>query len=158
MVAVRLALVALVALPAVATAQQGGGVDSGTVVRFQMATGGTMRGRLLRPIRASSPTITYCRYPGVPCRTRDDSGMRTVEGPQVAHVDVADGSHWVVGGVIGGAIGAAFGGAAIAFANGICDTDACRASGRRGAAVTVALGLGLGMAFGSTSLRWRPAW
>jgi hypothetical protein len=158
MITARLALVALVALPAVVAAQQSSPVDSGTVVRFQMATGATMRGRLLMPIRPSSPTITYCRYPGVPCRTGDDPGVRTVDGPQVAHVHVADGSHWVRGGVIGGAIGAALGGAAISFANGICDTSDCRATGRRFAATTVALGLGLGIVFGSTSLRWRAAW
>jgi hypothetical protein len=157
MVPVRLALVALVALPRVANAQQGSPVDSGTVVQFHMAAGTTMRGRLLVPILSSTPTITYCRYPGVPCRTLDDPGVRTVAGPEVAHLDVAAGSHRVRGALIGGAIGAGLAGVGL-YVGQLCEDSECRASVRRGAAVTVALGLGLGFVFGSTSLRWRPAW
>ena len=158
MITVRTALVALVALPAVATAQQASSLDSGTVVRFHLATDATMRGRLLMPILPSTPTITYCRYPGVPCRALDDPGVRTVDGAQLAQVDVADGSHWQRGALIGGAIGAALGAFAIALGNGICDTSDCRAAGWRFAGVTLMLGFGLGITFGSTSLSWRPAW
>jgi hypothetical protein len=158
MLSLRVTLVALVAFPGVATAQQDRSLDSGTVVRFQMAPGAAVRGRLLIPIRSTTPSITYCRYPGVPCRSLDDPGVRTLDRSQIAHVDVADGSHWQRGALIGGAIGAALGVMGLYLANGLCDTDDCLASGRRGAAVTVALGLGLGMLFGSTSLRWRPAW
>jgi hypothetical protein len=154
----RILILVLLACPSLAVAQQATPVDSGRVVRLHRASGEVMRGRLLAPIQPEAPAITYCHYPGVPCRSLDAPGVRTASRTDVLHLDVAGGSRWKRGALIGGAAGVVMGALMISFAHGLCETSECRSDAEIAALVPVALGVSLGTLFGSTSLTWRPVW
>ena len=132
-------------------------IDSGTLVRLHVSNHQSVRGRLLQPLSPATANLIFCRYPGTPCTAFSDPRVETIPGAQVARLDVATGSHWVRGGLIGAAVGAALGGVFIALGNGLCDTADCKSSSRRAALGPLALGIGIGVLFGSASIVWRPA-
>lgn len=133
-------------------------VDSGTVVRLHLSGGAMQRGRLLTPVAPATAEIVYCRYPGPPCRALTAPRVDSVPRSRLTQLDEAAGSHWQRGAIVGGAIGAALGIATIAFADGLCESEGCVNASLGGAAVVLALGTGLGLVFGSTSLTWRTVW
>ena len=131
-------------------------IDSGTVIRMHLANAQTVRGRLLQTFTPSTSALTFCRYPGTPCATLSDPHVQTVPALQVTGLDVAQGTHLVKGAMIGGAIGGLLAFVYFQFGHGLCDTSRCISETDRGALGAFGLGLGLGVAFGSQSVKWRP--
>lgn len=152
----RLVALCLLLVPGVVDAQQATSIDSGIVVRMHRADAATIRGRLFTPFQPGNTALVYCRYPAAPCLNAAATESLAVSA--IMHLDVAQGSHWKRGALIGGAVGAVLGGLVIAFANGLCDTSSCRSDAKLAALVPLGMGVGLGAAFGSTSLVWKPRW
>src|SRR6266545_179943 len=156
----KITLTLLVVVHTSASAQQLAAVplDSGTLVRFHASNTHWVRGRLLQAFRPTSSTLILCRYPAPPCAALSDPHVQAIPAGQVAHLDIAAGSHWVRGGLIGAGLGAAVGGFFIVLGDELCDTADCKTSSRRAALAPLGLGFGLGALFGSAAVRWRPAW
>lgn len=152
---VRFVTLLLLLVPGVAVAQAAP-IDSGIVVRMHRTGAATIRGRLFTSFQPGNTTVVYCRYPAAPCLNA--AATESLALADIMHLDVAQGSHWKRGALIGGVVGAALGGLLIAFANGLCETSSCRSDARLGALVPLGMGVGLGAAFGSTSLVWKPRW
>ncbi|MGH7658553.1 MAG: hypothetical protein ACREL6_10005 [Gemmatimonadales bacterium] len=144
-------------LPSRSLAQHATIVDSGTVVRLSLPAD-TVRGRLIAPIQSSALLITYCRYPGAPCRTPLAAGVDSVDASSVVHLDVANGSNWKRGALIGGAIGGALGGLSLALSNGWCDYPGCSGDRLPTALGLTVAGAAIGAVFGATSLTWERIW
>jgi len=133
-------------------------LDSGTLIRITMLSGGAVRGRLLEPFQPStSSTLVFCSYPGSPCISKTEPHVQSVPSTTIATLEIGAGSHWLKGGLLGAGVGAALGGFFVYLANGLCDTSACRSSAPRTAFGLTAFGFGLGALFGSSSPRWKPA-
>ena len=150
---------ALLLSPSVTFAQRlpPASLDSGTLVRIHLSSTHSVRGRLLKDFNASSAAFTFCPYPAPPCAGTADSRIATIPLDQVIGYDRAIGTHWDRGIVIGGLAGAALGGLFVAAYSELCDTSSCRGEAWRGFAIPFTLGLGLGAAFGSASIKWGPA-
>jgi hypothetical protein len=129
-------------------------LDSGTLVRLHLSPTESVRGRLVTDFTVSSPVFTFCPYPATPCATATDPRISTIPASQVTGIDKAVGTHLGRGLAIGGLLGAALGGLFVEAYSQLCDTSSCRGQAWRGFAVPFALGLGLGGAFGSASVRW----
>jgi hypothetical protein len=132
-------------------------IDSGTVIRMHLGNAKTVRGRLLQTFTPSSSTLTFCRYPGTPCANLSDQHVDSLPASRITCLDVAHGNHLLNGVVIGGLTSLAVAGALILTFGQLCDATNCAESNRRVALGTIALGVGLGVAFGSQSVRWRSA-
>ncbi len=159
MARVLLALVVALTTPGVATPQEPGAaaLDSGTLVRMHLRSGEAVRGRLLQTFRPSDATLTFCRYPGTPCATLSDARVDKMPAAHVEQIDVAHGTHWIRGALIGGVVGGLLAMFYIQLGHGLCDDSACEAESARYGRAAFALALGLGVAFGSQSVGWRPA-
>lgn len=131
-------------------------LDSGTLIRAHLASGETVRGRLLRTVMPSSSVLTFCRYPATPCASLFDQHVDSLPASQVTRLDVAHGNHLLKGALIGGAAAAPFGWVWWEFA-GLCEESGCKTEVRRAAVGMVVFGVALGMLFGSQSVGWRPA-
>jgi hypothetical protein len=98
-------------------------IDSGKVIRFQ-AGGITMRGRLLAPLRATSDSVAYCRFPGPPCVPPTEQWqVGHVRPATLEHLEVQVGNKAMKGARIGGVIGAVFSFVGVAVTQGFCDGD-----------------------------------
>lgn len=133
-------------------------LDSGSLVRVHLSTARSIRGRLVTDLSPSNPTLTYCPYPSPPCTTLLDARVRSLPLTQVTGLEVAEGNHWKNGAMIGGLVGLGIGVLVAGEAPGLCDSSACRRTAWRLGLIPFGFGLGLGMAFGSASIKWRPLW
>ena len=130
-------------------------LDSGRLVRFHTSTNTTV-GRLVSPLSRTDALARYCRYPGSPCTDAGDTAaMKSLPVAKVLHVDVQNGTgaaHGaVVGGVIGGVSGLLLGG----LAGGMGESgQSPTGPAIKGALLGGAFGAGIGVLFGSTSIRW----
>ncbi len=132
-------------------------LDSGQLVRLHLDDGRLLRGRLLRPLTAQSPQVTFCRYPAPPCRDLVPHRVDSVSVATLADIEVARGTHLWRGAAIGAAIGVLWGVLAGAAYNGFCDSAECGAPVPVWA-LTGAIGIGAwGALFGSQSTTWGPA-
>ena len=77
-------------------------IDSGSIVRLQLASGQRLVGRLVAPI-PSGNHILYCSYPGHPCV--DSLAKRPVSIPasSVTRIEVPNGNHLLEGALAGAA-------------------------------------------------------
>lgn len=100
-------------------------VDSGTLIRMYTPTG-RITGRLTTRFEKSDATLSYCRYPGPPCVTIDDSAaVRTIPTTSLLRIEVSRGSRWRRGALIGGVLGAATGAIGTAVLLGFRDCFRC---------------------------------
>jgi hypothetical protein len=79
-------------------------LDSSTVVRLYLRSGGTEKGKLLAPFGPDSTTFRYCRYPAPPCTI---GGERYIERSawDVTHLDLRSGTRLGWGAGIGASLG-----------------------------------------------------
>jgi hypothetical protein len=132
-------------------------VDSGVLVRFTSSDSGTMRARLLLPLRPSDSLLVGCRYPANPCRLGSDAGVRRVQVARISTLEVGRGSRLVKGMVIGSLIGTGLGLLFYEFARGVCDDSRCLSGAERGAVIPVVLFGAIGAGIGSGSVVWTRA-
>ena len=153
-------VLALLLCPSLVPAQQAPPVsfDSGALVRIHVGASGSIRGRLVRAFTPSSPSLTFCPYPGPRCVSADDARITSIALSQVRKLDKAEGNHLGSGLLIGGLIGGVLGGFFVAAWSGLCDTSSCRDDSWKALAWPLGLGLGLGAAFGAASPEWAPVW
>ena len=125
-------------------------LDSGSVVRVHLASGGPAVGRLLIPFTPASPSLRYCAYKSPGCRTSSDF-IHEVPRDSIVALDVRSGSHGGKGALIGAGIGA---GLAL-FTASLAD-NGVPGGAWSFAALGAADGALVGWLFGSMSPRWRP--
>jgi hypothetical protein len=132
-------------------------LDSGAVVRLTWREQPRRIGRLLTPLQPTSDSVTYCRYPGPPCRSGSPSGVESRSISGLVRVEVHRGSHGGRGALIGAGVGVAvLGLGRAAFAD--RDSPAPWTGERVAGAITfVALSAGVGALIGRSSARWTPA-
>jgi hypothetical protein len=129
-------------------------IDSGVLVRMRLATGESVRGRLLARLDPGSERVIYCRYPGNPCTDSTAAGVRVQPMAGVLGLEVGAGSRAVPGALLGALAG--LGGALLgdALLASLCDTPPCRH------ALVIPLVIGgavLGALRGSADIVWHPA-
>ncbi len=129
-------------------------IDSGTLVRMDLSRTESLRGRLLRKFSPSDTTLTFCRYPATPCASMAGPHVQTLPAAQVTRLEVAQGTHWIEGASLGALIAGTVAALFISTVGQLCEED-CGAWNRKFALGTVALGIGVGLAFGSQSVGWR---
>jgi len=120
-------------------------IDSGALVQVRLGSGAPVRGRLVEPLTPSSTIIRFCRYPAPACTNPSDTvTIQHLPTSSLRSVEVARGSHWVIGALVGGLTG----GALMAVASG-SQSDYI-------AVGVVSIGV-LGAVIGGGSPRWGPA-
>jgi hypothetical protein len=84
-------------------------IDSGKLVRMH-TTHSIVIGRLTSRYQRTDAILHYCRYPGPPCLSIEDSAaMRTIPAATLLRFEVSQGSQWPRGALIGGVLGAVTG-------------------------------------------------
>lgn len=126
-------------------------LDSGTIVRLELAGGARVSGTLLVPFRPDSTAFVYCAYPARrACRSRDDRYAAQTPAARVRDVRVRVRSRAPEGALLGGLVGM-FGG-----------ITACEAFGENSSCngppllfISGAFGAFIGVMAGSSTGVWR---
>jgi len=131
-------------------------LDSGRFVRLHTPSG-KLVGRLTSPFRNTDPVVHFCRYPGPPCQSADDStGIRSTDTASLLRLEVSQGSRWKKGATIGGVVGLVFGGLGALFLGGFCESDCPSAT-----SLVITGGVGTGLVYGAIGAIWGssfPRW
>ncbi len=128
-------------------------LDSGTVVRLQLRSGNSVKGKLLAPFAAESARFRYCTYPAPPCQVGSDR-YREQPAANVASWQVRRGTRAVPGLVVGGVLGVWLGFEAVDFAESVGESKLSSGERRRTIAVsTLAIGA-LGYLIGAGLDKW----
>jgi hypothetical protein len=125
--------------------------DSGAVLRFHLAHGGTEAGRLIAPWTPGIPLVEYCRFPAPPCRPGDARHVRRALTDILA-MDRYRGTRARTGALVGGGAGVALGVWAILASR---NSEEPRV-GPIYAAFSVVLLTGLGALIGVAMPVWQP--
>ena len=128
-------------------------LDSGTVVRLQLRSGGTVKAKLLAAFTPESTRFRYCTYPAPPCiiggeRYREQATADVVSWQQ------RQGTRAVPGLIIGGVLGVWLGFQAIDFAESVGESKLSAGEKRRTIVISTAAIGALGYLIGAGLDKW----